>query len=159
MLLLGGKAKTLKEGAAKITASLQDGSALRKFAQIVTAQGGDARAVTEVGRLPQAPDRSVFKAPRKGFITVMDAEAIGLAAMDLGAGRARSEDQVDPAVGLKLLHKVGAKVSAGEPLVEIHHRSGKGLESCLARLHGAYGLGAQKPRALPLIAERMGARG
>jgi pyrimidine-nucleoside phosphorylase len=158
MLLLGGKAKNLKEGAAKITASLHDGSALRKFGEIVTAQGGDARALTDLSRLPQAPDRAVFKAAKKGFITAMDAEAIGLAAMDLGAGRARSEDSVDPAVGLKLLKKVGAKVAVGEPLVEIHHRGARGLDSCVERLGKAYKMGAQKPRVTPLIAQRIGAR-
>jgi pyrimidine-nucleoside phosphorylase len=159
MLWLGKKAKTLGEGAARMRTALADGSAFRKFQDITRAQGGDPKALENLSLLPQAPDRAVFVAPKAGFITAMDAEAIGLAAMDLGAGRARAEDTVDPAVGLKLLHKVGAKVAKGEPLVEIHHRAAKGLPSCQARLAGAYKLGATKPRQGPLVDQRLGRAG
>ncbi len=156
MLWLGGVAASLKEGASRIRQSLQDGTAFRKFQDIARAQGGNPKALEDLTLLPTAPDRAVFGAPRDGFITAMDAEAIGLAAMDLGAGRARAEDDVDPAVGLVLRHKVGARVKKGEPLVDIHHRAGKGLQSCQDRLHAAYTLGRVRPRTVALVAERLG---
>jgi len=156
MLLLGGKAATLEEGALKIRTSLNDGSALKKFADITRAQHGNPAALTDWKLLPAAPDRQELASEADGFVVAMDAEAVGLAAMDLGAGRARSEDEVDPAVGLMLRAKVGDAVKKGQPLVEIHHRGGKGLQSCVDRLRRAYTVGTQRPATQPLIAERLG---
>lgn len=156
MLWLGGKASSLADGAAKITASLKDGSAFRKFEEITRAQHGNPAALTDWSLLPAAPDRKMYLAQKDGYVRAMDAEAVGLAAMDLGAGRARAEDNVDPAVGLMLLKKVGDRVEKGEPMVDIHHRAGKGLESCLARLNAAYSMEESEPTLQVLAAQRLG---
>jgi pyrimidine-nucleoside phosphorylase len=156
MLLLGGQARTLAEGAARIRAALKDGSALAKFREVVAAQHGDPRALDDMDLLPAAPDRHLFTASREGFITGMDSEAVGMAAVDLGAGRARAEDPVDPAVGFRVLRKTADHVLAGEPVMEVHHRGGRGLESCLRRLAAAITVGEQKPHRPDLLVERLG---
>lgn len=156
MLWLGGVAPSPTAGRAQIAAALDDGRALQRFRDIAQAQGGNPRALDDLSLLPSAPDRTVFKAPGAGFIQAMNAESVGLAAMDLGAGRARAEDNIDAAVGLVLLHKVGERVSAGQPLAEVHHRGGTGLDSCMNRLASAYKLGSRKPAPAPLVAQRLG---
>src|SRR5207244_9080181 len=96
-----------------------------KLCEIVEAQGGDADALADLSRLPQAAGTRDVPAPAGGFVQAIDAEALGLAAMALGAGRARLEDRVDHAVGLTVLRKVGDPVERGEALCTIHHgRSG-----------------------------------
>ncbi|MEW5851412.1 MAG: thymidine phosphorylase [Myxococcota bacterium] len=156
MLWLGGKARDLAEGALRMRQVLSNGAALEKFRQITRAQHGDVRALDDPSLLPTAPHRHTLTSWADGFIGAMDAEAVGLAAMDLGAGRARAEDNVDPAVGLVLRRKVGEAVKAGDALVEIHHRDGRGLESCLARLRKALVITEVAPVRQPLLAERLG---
>jgi thymidine phosphorylase len=82
--------------------------------------------------LPAAPARQTFAAARAGFVTAIRAEAIGRASHVLGAGRDRVGDPVDRAVGLKLFVERGAVVSKGQPLLELHHRDGRGLDQALA---------------------------
>lgn len=156
MLWLGGQAKDLREGEQRIRTVLGNGQALEKFRQVVAAQHGDALALDRLERLPTAPDREMFTARASGYLCAMDVESVGLAAVDLGAGRSRVEDEVDPAVGFKLLKKLGDRVTAGEPLVEIHHRGGRGLPSCTARLERALVVGETPPRPQVLMAERLG---
>jgi pyrimidine-nucleoside phosphorylase len=157
MVWLGGRARNLAEAAAAIRTVLKNGKALDKFREMVAAQGGNPAAIDDVKILPQAPDRAIFAAAENGFIKHIDAEAVGLAAMDLGAGRARSEDAIDPAVGLVLNTKVGAQVCGGQPLMEVHHRGGRGLAACLQRLSKAYVIVDERPNPQPLILERLGA--
>ena len=156
MLWLGGQARTLTEGAARIRASLQDGTAMAKFKEVVAAQHGDPSALDDPDKLPTAPHKHLFTASRDGFITSMDSEAMGMAAVDLGAGRARAEDPVDPAVGFRVLRKTAERVAAGEPIVEVKHRDGRGLDSCLKRLQAAIVIGDTRPQRPPLVAERLG---
>jgi pyrimidine-nucleoside phosphorylase/thymidine phosphorylase len=89
-------------------------------------------------------------------VEAIDAEAIGLAAMALGAGRARVEDRVDPAVGVVLRRKVGDPVEAGEPLCLVHRNDGGEPQARVAaRVTGAYRIGPGPAAAAPLVLERM----
>src|SRR5256885_2001019 len=126
MLLAGGAARTEGEAREKLTAALADGRALRKCAEIVEAQEGDPRCVTDPSRLPQPRQRREIHAKRSGFLVSLDAEEVGLAAVELGAGRARKEDRVDPAAGLLLRQRRGDEVRAGETLAELHRASDAG---------------------------------
>ena len=100
--------------------------------------------------------RYVVAAPAAGFVTEIDAEAIGLAAVALGAGRARVDDRVDPAVGIVVAKKLGEHVEAGEPLCAVHagDRS-EPPERIAARIAGAYRIGPAAPPARPLVLERL----
>lgn len=143
---------------AEAARALDDGRGLARFRAVVEAQGGDPRAVDDPDRLPAAPFVEPLPAPRDGYVTGIDARAIGLGAMSLGAGRARKEDVIDPAVGVVLAAKVGDAVRAGEPLLHIHH-AGKGLDEARRRLAAAWSFGDAPPPSAPLVIDRVDAVG
>ena len=101
---------------------MTDGTAWRKFQEMVTAQGGNGDTLTEAG-LPAAPIIVDVPSPASGVLEKMDAAAIGQAVLQLGAGRARATDTVDHAVGMDAIRKTGTPVSVGAPLCRIHARS------------------------------------
>ena len=155
MLLAGSAARSENEAREKLAAALADGRALRKFAEIVEAQEGDPRCVEDPRRLPQPRMRREVRAQRSGFLGSLDAEEVGLAAVELGAGRARKEDRVDPAAGLLLRKRRGDQVRAGETLAELHGASGARLDAGAARFARAVRMGDEPPRPAPLLLERV----
>jgi pyrimidine-nucleoside phosphorylase/thymidine phosphorylase len=125
MLVLGGAASDRSAARARVAGAIADGRGLAKLEEIVRAQGGDPRALHDPARLPRAPRTYDVGAEAAGIVQVVDAEALGLAAVALGAGRARVDDRVDPAVGLIVHRRIGDRVERGEPLctVQVHrHR-------------------------------------
>ncbi|WP_432355072.1 pyrimidine-nucleoside phosphorylase [Sporosarcina sp. A2] len=120
MLIAGGKAKSSHDARKKLTKVIQDGSALELFAKFLEAQGGNAAIVENPDLLPTAAYQIELKSPTTGFITKMEADEIGVAAMLLGAGRATKEDHIDLAVGIVLTKKIGDSVKAGETIAIIH---------------------------------------
>ena len=108
---------------------LADGSAWRKFVQLVEAQDGDAAALEKMGTVHLAPVIQPFVAKQGGMIEKVDAEAIGRASVLLGGGRHKADDQVDSAVGFSELKKVGEDAVDGEPLMLIHARNAEAAAS------------------------------
>ena len=108
-----------------------DGTAWRKFQEMVTAQGGNGDALTDA-RLPAAPVIVDVPAPASGVLRKVDAAAIGQAVLQLGAGRARATDAVDHAVGIDALCKTGSSVAAGDLLCRIHARTRAAAETAAA---------------------------
>jgi pyrimidine-nucleoside phosphorylase len=102
---------------------IDDGSARRKFDEIVAAQGGNPQDLPRLGEIHRAPVIAEMPAPTTGTVTKVDAGLIGQAALQLGAGRARASDGVDHAVGFDRLVKTGEAVHAGHPLCRIHARN------------------------------------
>lgn len=139
MLRLGNVA-TADDAAARIAAALDDGSALEVFRKLVEAQGGDPRVVDDpAGVLPAARGVTRIEAPADGVVATIDARAIGMAALHLGAGRRRKEDEVDPAVGLRVMAHVGDRVTRGQPLVELLHNDA-GIDAASSLVRGAYSI-------------------
>ncbi|MEW5738228.1 MAG: thymidine phosphorylase [Myxococcota bacterium] len=155
MLVLGGKAKTPGEARTQLEKVIRDGSAETKLCEIVKAQGGDPSAIRDLSKLPRAKHTTTVAAPASGFVTGIDSEAVGLAAMALGAGRAKTTDAIDPAVGFVLEKKVGAKVQAGDALVTVHYNDEKRLDEVKARVTKAWRIGEAAPAPRPLILERL----
>jgi pyrimidine-nucleoside phosphorylase/thymidine phosphorylase len=156
MLVLGDAASGIAEGRARVEAAIADGRGLAKLEEIVAAQGGDAAAVRDPERLPRAERTYDVAAPGAGFVEAMDVEALGLAAVALGAGRARVEDRVDPAVGLVIHRKLGDRVEAGEPLCTVHEGArSERRERMTARLAAAWRMGPERPAAQPIVLERL----
>lgn len=125
--------------------ALRDGSALTRLRQMIEAQGGDGRVVDEPGRLPTAPVRGMVAAESSGWIAAIDAEAIGRVALDLGAGRRRKEDPVDPAAGLLFQVGLGDRIEAGRPLVEVHARDEQLADAASAALRRAVTIADMPP--------------
>lgn len=131
---------------------LADGSALEKFEAMVRAQGGDPSAP-----LPEAANREVVVAERDGFVTVLDARKVGVAAWRLGSGRARKEDPVSAAAGVVSLKKPGDKVSRGDPVLELHADEPERFTAALDALEGAIEIDGTEPEPKPVVIERIGA--
>lgn len=156
MLLLGGAAAEVTEAEAKLKAAVSSGRALAKLREIVAAQGGDARVVDEPERLPRARLQVPLPAPADGWIADVDAMGVALAALRLGAGRARAEDKVDPAVGVSGLVKMGEKITAGAPLCVIHANEEAALAEAKAMLARAITVGDQPGVPPALVGELIG---
>lgn len=131
-------------------ATIEDGSARAKFQELVSAQGGDLDS-----GIPEAAERRMYAATRGGFITKLDARAVGVAAWRLGAGRARREHPVSPAAGVVCLKKPGDEVEEGEPILELHAEDHTRFHSALGALEGGVEVGAEPPVPEPLVIERI----
>jgi thymidine phosphorylase len=133
--------------AADPAAALADGRALSSYRAMIKAQGGDPDA-----RLPAAPHTEVVTAEREGWMTALDARAVGIAAWRLGAGRARKEDPVSASAGVVCLVKPGEPVETGQPVLELHAEDPARFLRARAALAGAIEIGPRPPeRADPLI--------
>jgi len=119
MLIMGGAAKTLPEARAKVQAVIQDGSALETLRRFVALNGGDAAALDDFSRLPQPGQVVDVRASQDGYIAAIDGRALGILAMDLGAGRRDRTDVLDLGVGIRVLARVGQKVAKGDLLFQV----------------------------------------
>jgi thymidine phosphorylase len=132
---------------------LRGGQAMDVWRAMIRAQGGDPDAV-----LPTAREVHVLPAPATGVLTRLDAYAVGVAAWRLGAGRARKEDPVSAAAGVRMLAKPGDRVTAGAPLLELHADDAGRFERALAALDGAVEVGDAARAAPELILGRVSAQ-
>ena len=156
MLVLAGTAKDAADARVQLERSVSSGAALAKFRRLVAAQGGDGRFIDEPATLPQAALRQPVPAARAGFVVDVDACGVALAALRLGAGRAKAEDQIDPAVGIAGLVKSGERIEAGAPLCVVHASGARPLAEALEILGSAIVIGDAAPPAVPLIGEVVG---
>lgn len=156
MLLLAGVAETKDEAREKLEASIRSGAALEKLREMIAAQGGDARVIDEPQRLPQAKFQVSVVAPRAGFVRDVDAMGVALAALRLGAGRAKAEDAVDHAVGVSALVKIGERVEAGAALAVIHANDETALAAAAGMLAQAIVVGEMPTAAARLIEDILG---
>ncbi|MDQ2811610.1 MAG: thymidine phosphorylase [Actinomycetota bacterium] len=129
-------------------AAIADGRALAAYRDMVRGQGGDPDAP-----LPQAAHTHLLVAPGTGWLTRLDALAVGTAAWRLGAGRARKEDAVSATAGIICLAKPGDRVQAGQPVLELHADSPERFGAALAALDGALEVSEQgpPPRLSPVL--------
>jgi pyrimidine-nucleoside phosphorylase len=163
MLLIAGAVASPDEGRLRSAGTLDDGTAWTKFREWIAAQDGPStgsgqalRFVDDPNLLPKAPLIAPLPAPRSGYVARADAREVGYTVVDLGGGRARKEDPVDPAVGVVLTEqgKLGGRVEAGEPLLWVHARTQATLDNALARLAGAYSF-SDEPVAAPPVVHRV----
>ncbi|MDI4645417.1 pyrimidine-nucleoside phosphorylase [Cohnella hashimotonis] len=152
MLVLGGIAGDTDAARRMLETAISSGEALRKFAAFVTAQGGDPAVTEDLSRLPQAPLRVPVSSAEAGYVLGIEAEAIGLAAMTLGAGRATKDDEIDYAVGIELAAKPGDFVREGDLLATLYVRADDmRAESAVQSVRAAYRLGVEQGEPRPLL--------
>jgi thymidine phosphorylase len=130
--------------------ALEDGRAKEKFEAMVAAQGGDLAK-----GLPEAPARRAVAASSSGFLARLDAQAVGIAAWRLGAGRSRKEDPVSEVAGIVCLKKEGDPVEKGEPVLELHAENDARFAAAEDALQGAFDIADEPPEPRPLIIERI----
>jgi pyrimidine-nucleoside phosphorylase len=140
------------EGRARAAAALDSGEALEAFRRMIQAQGGDPRVVDEPEQvLPSAPVRRPIMAERAGTLAAVDAEGLGRASGDLGAGRKKKGDAIDPSVGIVFLPKIGDRLVAGQELGRVHARSEGDAEAGIRAVHAAMTIGDEPVEPPPLV--------
>ncbi|HEX8353525.1 MAG TPA: thymidine phosphorylase [Pyrinomonadaceae bacterium] len=143
-------AVSLEEARARVTRALESGAALERFRRNVEAQGGDPRVCDDPDRLSDLTVREVrVESERAGYVVSVDAAEVGRALASVGGGRARVEDEIDPAVGYLARARVGHQVSAGEPLGLLYCRPGARSDAAAERIRAAYEVGEAAPDHVP----------
>lgn len=152
LVLLGKKAQDEKEARELVEAVLHNGQALEKLKQLIAAQGGDATVVDNPDRLPQARSTYHVVSEQQGYVAAIEAEALGLAAMKLGAGRQTKDDRIDHAVGIVLGKKVGEYAEKGDVLATLHVNSETNEEhEAVCIIKAAFHITEQRSEARPLL--------
>jgi pyrimidine-nucleoside phosphorylase len=153
MLVLAGKAPNQEEGRKQLKELIKNGAALRKFKELIKNQNGNDTVTEDLTLLPRAAQKIRVRAEADQYVSRLQAETIGIAAMTLGAGRENKNSQIDPAVGIMIEKKIGDKVKAGETLAIIHagaSTDAKTLASVEEKILSAYSF-AEEPVDLPVL--------
>jgi pyrimidine-nucleoside phosphorylase len=159
MLVLGKKARTLREAERKLQQAIESGRALKKFEEMIKRQEGDPRVLRDFGLLDWAKYRLVVNSQRDGFVQSIDTRQIGLCASRLGAGREKMDSRIDPGVGLLIKKKVGDRVSKNEPLAMVFANNLKKGRSASHEIRAAYQIRATRTRRLKKIISIVDERG
>ncbi|MBP6710874.1 MAG: thymidine phosphorylase [Propionivibrio sp.] len=158
-LVSAGLAASADEARMQLQFSLDSGEAAERFARMVSLLGGPADLIERPDAyLAMAPVVVDFVAPTSGIVSAFDTRALGMAVVALGGGRLRSDQEIDPAVGLSDIVELGAKVQAGQPLMRIHARTEADAATATQRLCDAVGIASDAaPTLPPLVWQRIGA--
>src|SRR5271166_132226 len=158
LMALSGLAPGVEAGTARLQRTLDSGAAAERFEWMVAGLGGPKDFLSKAHEaLPRAAVLVDAMPERRGFVVGIDCRAVGLAVVELGGGRARAADAIDPAVGLTELAPIGAEVGPNTPLARVHARTASEAEAAARRLRAAYSLG-DAPQALadPVVARIAG---
>jgi len=145
-----------KSANSKLEETLRSGAALEQARKWLEAQGADVRVIDDYTLLPQPKETIEVRAPRSGFITSIDTYAVGMLAVDIGAGRKKADDVIDYAAGIMFDKRTGEAVKAGEPIARIQlGESGGNADDLRDRFLRAVEFGEAPPAARPLIHEHL----
>ena len=153
MLLAAGVVKSSGEGEVKIREKLKNGEAFEKFKDSVRAQGGDVKSIINIDKLPGAKHSYEVMSQESGYISVMNTELIGTAAVFLGAGRFNIEGSIDPASGILIHKKTGDFVEKGAGLATLYYNSKENLKQAIDLVAGSYTIKDEPGTTFQLIHE------
>lgn len=151
MVLAAGKADSPEEAKAMLEKTIQDKTALDKFAEFVEAQGGDKRLVYQPELLPTANIQLQVMNTESGYISRIKAEEIGLASLVLGGGRATKESEIDLSVGVLLNKKRGDLVRPGDTIATIYANDMEKAKEAYGKIVCAYEVQQEAPEEIPMI--------
>ena len=151
LLVLAGEAPSSDAARARLEDLITSGKAWGVFRDLVSAQGGDVRAIEGPDRLPKAKQVVEVPSPASGYVERLRAHPIGVACGLLGAGREVKGQAVDPGAGVELLAKVGDEVAKGQPLARLHVGRPDRADEAAKLVRDAYTIGSQRVRRKPLI--------
>lgn len=155
MVYLGRQAETMEGARAKAVEAVRSGGALEKLRQMAEAQGGDPSYITNPEKFTISPACVEIAAPQGGYITRLDAEGCGLAAVELGAGRETKESSIDPGAGIVLLKNKGDRVEKGQPIARLYAQSEALCRRGEERFFQALEVGPQAPQTGPMLLDRV----
>ena len=146
-----GAVETVEDGIAMLEAKIQSGEGLKKFSEMIAAQGGDPRVAYDTSLLPKAKLLIDVTADRDGYVAGMNTGDIGNAAKLLGAGREHKTDVLDLSVGLVMKVRVGDRVKKGDVLCTLHAGDRSDRVAAYNLVRKSIRIGEQKPAPQPLI--------
>ena len=153
ILKLDGKGDNIQENKEKIEQVISNGEAYRKFLQLVENQGGDIGYIENTEKFTKAKYKMPVEAVKTGYVQKLNAEEVGKIAMHLGAGRIKKEDNIDYAVGIELLKKVGCQVEQGETIAYIYADDEQKGREAVEKLQQTYEIGEQNVEKVADIIE------
>ena len=156
MLVLAKLCKNLEEAEQKVKEVIESGAAIAKLEEWISLQGGEKEAVLDYSLLPMAQFKAEVVLEHTGYVSAIDAESVGRAALVLGAGRETKESSIDLGVGIVIHKKIGDEVKLGESVATIYYNDEEKLQGALSILVDAYNLSNEKVEQLPLIYEIIG---
>jgi pyrimidine-nucleoside phosphorylase len=155
MLMLGGKSSTIEHGMNESKSALESGSAYKKFLELVSHQGGDLKYIENPDQYPYPKHSVEILSDADGYVESINALEIGLACIDLGAGRKKIRDKIDPNAGVVFKKKIGDPIQRGERVATIYADRREGISSAKSRIEGAIRYSASRPQARPLILSKI----
>ena len=158
MLLMAGGSWSQSEARRSVEANLQSGAALQKLRELIEAQGGEGRVVDSPHLLPQAKFTKEILAPQSGYVETLDPMEIGMAAMNLGAGRESKDTIIDLAVGIELQTEIGEQVMEKQVLAKLYANDEHKLEQAAEQTLRAFTFSSAKPTVQPTIYRKITAQ-
>ena len=151
MIYLGKKSKSIEEGIETAIKILSSGKAFDKFLEIVKAQNGKTDYILHTEKYPKPKHKEVIKSAFSGFLSEVNTYELGMAAIDLGAGRKTKDDKIDPKAGIIFNYKIGDKINKGVIVAELYSDSKMGVDAAKKRISTAIKISKSKPQKLKLI--------
>ncbi len=159
LLVLSGVKEDIASARKMLERAVSSKRALEKFRDMVEAQKGDVRVIEDTSLLPKAPVVLSREADHEGYVAGINAKVVGNAILELGAGRRKRTDPVDPACGIVLRKKVGEFVEKGEPLFEVHARTMVKAKEVLGLVNEAYSFSVEGVTHERWVLDKVEARG
>jgi pyrimidine-nucleoside phosphorylase len=151
MIYLGGKASSIKEGVEISQSLIDNGKAFEKFREIVKAQNGKVSYIENLDKYPKSKVVEMVYFNKSGYIKEINTFGLGMAALELGAGRLRKEDKIEPKAGIIFYPKIGDKIKAGDLIAEIRCESPQKADLAKERLYNIVKTSASKVSRPKLI--------
>lgn len=159
MIYLGGEAGTISEGIEKSRQAVADGKAMSTWKKLVEKQDGDSTLMDHPEKYPKTDYDFSIKAQDEGFVEAMDAYEIGMASVELGAGRRTKEDTIDPAAGIILNKKIGDPVKKGETIATGFTNNKQAIDTVRDSFSQAVTVGDDKPEPIQMITHKVDKKG
>ena len=151
MIYLGGKASSIKEGVEISKEIIASGKAFDKFLEIVKLQGGDISMIKHPEKYPKSKIHESLVADKTGYIKTIDNYEVGMASLELGAGRITMEDKIDSKAGIIFYPKIGTKIKKGEVIAELYTDKKEKVDPVKKKLLSAITVTNQKTQLAKLI--------
>lgn len=151
MILLGEQAKSMQEAREKAENAISSGAALKRLAQMVVLQGGDPTYITHPQQFVLSPAVHEVKAQAGGYVTQLNAEICGLAAVTLGAGRENKDSKIDFGAGIVIEKNKGDTVHPGDVLATLYSQTEAACRAAEAKLLQAYSFGSTPVLAREIV--------
>jgi len=159
MIWLGGRAESVEDGIKKSKQAVKNGQAFDKWLELTEEQGGDTSVLKDFSKYSKAEYSFEFTISVEGYITEMDAYSIGMASLELGAGRKTKEDEVDPAAGIELKAKIGSSVKKNETLAVGFTNNKKAIDEAKKILANAFTVEDTNVNKQPMVTHRVDKHG